>query len=77
MSIVANEQVNLKCIRNTRSFSSNHIGLIKRAYPFIKGAGIVSLCERIDQYVIMNPGNDLSAEAFLKGRIFGLTGVAV
>lgn len=77
MSIVANEQVNLNCIRNTRSFSRKHIGLIKRAYPFIRGADMVSLCEKIDQYVSLKLGNDVSAEEFLKGRVFGLTGVDV
>ena len=78
MNTVTKNRMNLKCVRGgTRTFSQENIELIKRAYPWMSGVGLANICSKIDQYVRLKKDNDISAKEHLKGRVFGLSGVAI
>jgi hypothetical protein len=78
MKTITKFSTNLKCIKGGKqTFSDMNIDLIKKAYPFMTGVGLTNLCQKIDQFVSLKEGNDVSAREHLKGRIFGLSGVEV
>jgi hypothetical protein len=78
MNTVTKNRMNLKWGRGgVNSFSQENIELIKRAYPWMRGVGLANICSKIDQYVRLKKGNDVSAREHLKGRVFGLSGVAL
>ena len=78
MNTLAKNTINLKCIRGgKKTFSEENLVLIKKAYPWLKGVSLTNLCKTIDKYVRLKRGNDVSAKEHLKGRVYGLSGVAV
>lgn len=74
MLMIANPAFNLKFIKKAATFSMQNKGLIRQAYPWMRRKELKRLCEKIDLYVSLGNGNDVSAFEFLKGRVFGLMG---